>query len=228
VEAQRRNRERVVEIRRRAGKLREIVTSSGSRFLVLKGPRTDRLLRAGVELGDAEIELLEGPYAAEAGLARALRLLAVRDRSEREIRETLAGEGIGRSDIIDEIIGKLAGQGYIDDRRLAANYIGFMTSRRPSGPHLLRRKLIRAGVEKSVVDEEIRAALPPERERELALELALGKLAPGLERDRVVRRIHAFLSRRGFSSDVVNDICARILRGTGYREGDEREHQERS
>ena len=84
---------------------------------------------------------------------------------------------------------------------------------KPSGPHLLRRKLTRAGVGEEIIEEEIARAVPPEHEARAAEHLAMEKLRGGDDRKRNARRIHGFLSRRGFSSQVVNGICARILRG---------------
>ena len=211
--------ERVIIVRRRAGQLREIVTSGERRFLVLKGPRTDRLLEVGTELCGRDLEELDGPLAHTAGIALAYRLLSVRDRSEWEIRSALSREV--RSEVVEEIVQVLKRQGYLDDRRFASGYVRYMMDHRPSGPHLLRRKLRRAGIDGDIVEAEMSSAMPPEHEQEVARELARGKLKGSVDRKRSVRRIHDFLIRRGFSNDTVNDICARILRGEITGEGDE-------
>jgi SOS response regulatory protein OraA/RecX len=77
----------------------------------------------------------------------------------------------------------------------------------------MRRRLRAAGVDDDIVEEELRGAMPPEREREIALALARRKLAGETDRARAARRIHGFLARRGFSERVVSSICAAILRG---------------
>ncbi len=154
-------------------------------------------------------------------MALAYRLLAVRDRTERETRSALETEGIMTPEVVGGIVDTLRRQGYLDDRRLAQSAVRFAMRHKPSGPRLLRRKLRAAGVREEIVEEELREDLPPERERELALELARRKLKGARDRAQAVRRIHGLLSRRGFSERIVNDICAGILRGTVTGEHDE-------
>lgn len=203
----------VSEVRRRAGKLREIRTVGGRRFLVLKGTPADRFLDAGRPIGPDEIKKLETDLALPAGMAYAYRLLGIRDRTEQEIRASLDGEGIRVPTVVDEIITSLKRQGYLDDRRLASGYIRYTMEHRPSGPHLMRRKLKQAGVEESVIEDEIASALSAGYEARTAERLARDKLRGEGDRKRGARRVHGFLSRRGFSSSVVNDVCARIMRG---------------
>jgi len=203
----------ITEVRRRAGMLREIRTAGGRRFLVLKGTPADRFLDAGRSLGREEIEELGSELALPAGMAYAYRLLAIRDRTEREIRKSLAGEGITAPPVVDEIISSLKRQGYLDDRRLASAFIRYTMEHRPSGPHFVRRKLREAGVEESVIEEEIALALAGGCEARAAERLARDKIRGGSDRKRDARRVHGFLTRRGFSSSVVNGICARIARG---------------
>lgn len=216
-------KERVVEVRRRGGRLREIETSHGRKFLLLGEPKNERFLEVGFELDSREIEELEGSLAVSAGLAIAYRLLSVRDRTEQEIRNSLSDRGLSRSAVIDEVVRSLLQQGYLDDRKLAASYIRYVTAHKPSGPHLLRQKLWKMGVADEIIVAEIAAQLPPQRERELALEVARARLKHGMERKRAVRRINGLLSRRGFSSVIVNDICARILKRGLTGRHDERE-----
>lgn len=214
-------RDTVTEVRRRAGKLREIRTFRGRRFLVLRESLTDRYLEIGTPLEKADIEKLETHLALSAGIAYAYRLLSVRDRTEREIRDALRAEGIIVSDVVDEVIRSLKRHGYLDDRRFAAEYIRFMLEHRPSGPHLLRRRLRHVGVDEGILEEELAKAISPDLERRAAERLARIKLRGEAKKERGVRRVYGFLSRRGFSSFVVNDICARILRGEIHGEDHE-------
>ncbi len=213
--------ESVVEVRRRWGKLYSVRTSDGRTFLVLKDPLGERFLKTGAELSDEDVEALGGPLARTAGMALAYRLLAVRDRTEREIRGALEKEGIKTPEVVGDVVDTLRRQGYLDDRRLASSFVRFTLAHRPSGPHLLRRKLRAAGVREEIIEDELGEDLPPERERELALELARRKLKGVTDRQKAVRRIHGLLSRRGFSDRIVNAICAGILRGTVSGESNE-------
>jgi len=212
--------ETVAGIRRRWGKLYAVTTSGGRRYLVLKDPSSERFLKEGVGLDREALELLGGTLARTAGMALAYRLLAVRDRTEREITTALSREGITTPEVVGEIIGTLRRQGYLDDRRLASHFVQYAAKHKPSGPRLLRRKLRDAGVGEEIINEEIRGAFSPEREREIAAELARRKIRGIEDREKAVRRVHGLLSRRGFSERVINSICSAILRGTltGERE----------
>lgn len=139
--------------------------------------------------------------------------MALRDRTEREIRDALAKEGISAPSVVEDIIDSLKRYGYLNDRRLAAGYIRFRLEHKPSGPHLIRRKLKQAGVDEAVIEDELESAFKPGLEEEIALSLALAKLKGVRERERGARRVNGFLSRRGFSSAIVNGICAQILKG---------------
>jgi regulatory protein len=197
------------------------MTAGGSSFLVLKDLSTAQFLRAGAELDGETLETLVGPAARTAGLTLAYRLLAMRDRTEHEIRAALGTEGIRTPEVVADIVETLRRQGYLDDRRLAAGFMRYAAKHRPGGPHLARRKLRKAGVSEEIIEAEIREALPPERERELAEALARKKLRGATDRIKAVRRVHGFLARRGFSESVVSAICSKILKGTFPGEDDD-------
>ncbi|UCF05987.1 MAG: RecX family transcriptional regulator [bacterium] len=213
--------DRVVEVRRRGGKLNELRTLKGRRFLVVKDSLTEPLLEVGAELDEGRLEKLEGSWARSAGIALSYRMLTRRDRTEWEIRNALAEAGIGSAGVIEDIVEDLKGQGYLDDQRLAREYVRFTVMHRPSGPHLVRHRLGRLGVARDTIERVLTEELTSDTEHELALRLARGKLGRGVDRKRSVRKINAFLLRRGFSSDLVNGICARILRGEITGEDDE-------
>ncbi len=204
--------ETVVEVRRRGGSLREIRTSRERRFLVVKSPAVERFLEVPTALSGRDLEELSGPIARCAGLELSYRMLSRRDRTEWEIRSALAGEGIENPAIVEDIVNTLHRQGYLDDRRLAEGFIRYTMQHRPAGPYLLRKKLRNLGVPEDIVESAVRDAFRDAGEREIAVELAARRFDPRQERTRAVRRIHGFLSRRGFTTAVVNDICAMILR----------------
>jgi len=205
--------ESVVRVRRRWGRLYAVTTSRGRSFLVLRDPSSERFLAEGIVLGPEDVQVLEGPLARAAGITLSYRLLAARDRTEREMRRALDKESIRTPEVVDDIVGALRRQGYLDDRRLASHFVGYMAQHKPSGPHLVRRKLREAGVSEEIIEVEIHESLSREREREMAEELVRRKLKGLKDREKAVRRIHGFLARRGFSDSVVSDICSRILRG---------------
>ncbi|MDD4856728.1 MAG: RecX family transcriptional regulator [Candidatus Krumholzibacteria bacterium] len=213
--------ESIIRARRRWGKLYTVTTSGGASYLVLRDPSSERFLSEGAPLDRDSAEMLAGPLARTAGLALAYRLLAIRDRTEHEIWSALGKEGIRTPEVVDAIVDALRRQGYLDDRRLASHFVQYTAKHRPSGPHLIRRKLRVAGVSEEIIEAEIRETLPSDREREIAEELAIKKLRGMTDRAKAARRIHGFLSRRGFSERTVNSICSAILRGALSGEHDD-------
>jgi regulatory protein len=213
--------ESIIRVRRRWGKLYAVMTSNGVSYLVLRDPSSERFLNVGAALDRDSVEMLAGPVARTAGLALAYRLLAIRDRTEHEIRSALGKEGIRAPEVVGAIVGALRRQGYLDDRRLASHFVQYTVKRRPSGPCLIRRKLRVAGVSEEIIEAEIRETLPSDREREIAEELARKKMRGVTDRAKAARRIHGFLSRRGFSQRTVNSICSAILRGAISGEHDD-------
>ncbi|MBN1164011.1 MAG: regulatory protein RecX [Candidatus Krumholzibacteriota bacterium] len=215
MENSRREPEEVVEVRRKLGGLRKIITSADRCYLVPDEPGTKKYLKVGSLIDGSDRELLEDTLARPAGIAFSYQLLSRRDRTEWEMRRLLRDEGIEKLEVVDYIVETLRGQGYLDDRRFAREGARFGKEYRRSGPVLLRNKLRMAGISEDLVEEALRQTFLPGEEKELALRLAGEKLAAGVSADRAraVRRIHRFLTRRGFSGEVVNDVCARILRG---------------
>ena len=233
----------ITSVRRSSGALRRVAVSSGKVYLVLKGPDTERFLEEGTPLDPGDIEELEGPVAREAGMSFSLRYLSRRERTEHELRCALSSEGIDNPASIDYIVETLRGRNLINDRRFASELIEYRMKHRPAGPALLRRKLGEAGVAAEITDELLGQAFPAGREREIALELAIGRLKRGRgtgggrtggagrgdsagrdarsERERAARRLNGFLSRRGFSAGITGDICAAVLRGEITGETDE-------
>ncbi len=170
-------------------------------------------MEVGASIEETDIEELRTVHALASGTAYAYRLLALRDRTEQEIRNALAKEGISVSSVVEDIVASLKRNGYLNDRRLAAGFIRFRLEHKPCGPHFLRRKLKMAGVDETVIEEELGSAFEPGLEEEIARRLAGPKLKGVRGRERGARRVHGFLSRRGFSGAIVNRICAQILKG---------------
>lgn len=201
----------VVTIRRRGGRLREVVTAAGRSFLVAALPGIRHLLVSGAPIGDDEERLLEGDAAGAAARDIAERLLAARDRTEAEMRDGLRSRGVAAEETIEQTISALRERGLVDDRRFAGERARFLAERKKEGPGRIRDRLRRAGIDGALIDEAL-GELPAEWQRRTAEELARSRISTAVDR-RTVRRVNGYLSRRGFDGSVVADICARIMRG---------------
>jgi regulatory protein len=96
---------------------------------------------------------LASPESINTVLARALRILAARPRSEKQLRDRL--QSVAGQPQIDHCITRLKEMGLIDDRRFAEAYATHRMSVKPMG----RRRLTRELAEKQGDREAISAAL---------------------------------------------------------------------
>lgn len=138
----------------------------------------------------------------QAALDRAGRLLAVRPRTEHELRARLAAAGCDR-DAVDAALARLIELRMIDDAAFAAQWIEERARTKDRGPEGLRRELAAKGVAADVVDQAL-AEVDLGDEESRAIELAarlLGKVA-GRPAEEQGRRLYALLVRRGFSSEA--------------------------
>jgi regulatory protein len=141
---------------------------------------------------------------------RALRLLAVRDRSRRELERRLLQIGFEPEEVTDALDG-LEGVGLIDDERFAQAVVEHETSNRLSGRRAVMSKLMASGVDRATAERSLEdAGADPARADELAVRRAtrLARLAPEVAH----RRLVAFLVRRGHSPRVSAIAAARALR----------------
>ncbi|MBP1684732.1 MAG: recombination regulator RecX [Deltaproteobacteria bacterium] len=128
-----------------------------------------------------------------------MRVLAVRDRSEHEMRSRLAAGGASPA-TITAIVRRLRQRGYLDDQRLARS-AAERAARRGYGSEYLRASLEQQGVADGVIAAALRAAYDDEAAvARQTLERRFGaEPCTPAERGRAAR----FLARRGFPEAVV-------------------------
>lgn len=139
-------------------------------------------------------------------LNQAYRLLAVRDRSEDELRARLRIKGYGKRRI-DEVIESLKGKGYIDDNRFAKDWIKNRSLSNQKGAFAIRDELLKKGIDKALI-EDIMKDEGGYNEYEAAKALAAKKIESLGDADgvKIKKSVYSYLARRGFSFDVINEI----------------------
>ncbi|MGH2674242.1 MAG: regulatory protein RecX [Actinomycetota bacterium] len=141
---------------------------------------------------------------------RALRLLAVRSRSQHELRTRLLRAGYEPEEI-DSALADLEGVGLIDDERFAREVAEHQRRRgmgRRAGLAALRVKGVDRDLAERTVDE-----VQPEDDADLAFELARARLERlrALSPDVVYRRLVGFLIRRGYEPIIARSAVQRAL-----------------
>ena len=157
-------------------------------------------LHTGMAVSDDDLHKLQEADARQSAYDAALRLLAYRPRSEKELRLRLARRGYAPR-LVDETLARLRRLGYVDDEAFARFWTESRDSSSPRSQRLLRSELLQKGVEADTASEAV-AALSDE---EAAYRAASKRLRTVQEGDYVTfrRRLGDFLLRRGFSYDVI-------------------------
>lgn len=128
-----------------------------------------------------------------------------------EIERQLQREGFS-SDAIETSIEELIRSGHIRDRKYAENWIVRRQKSNPRGKTLLKRELVDKGIDKETAEQVI-ATVETEDETKIALEIAQkrAKQYKRLPTHVAKRRLHGFLARRGFGSDIVRHVLEQIF-----------------
>ncbi len=144
----------------------------------------------------------------EQAMQYALLVLGYRDRSEDELRRRLERKGYSMA-VTDRTLAELTRLQLLDDREFARNWV---TARSGRGPHRLKQELRLKGIARDLAEETVTAEISAEDELTAAWQVATravrGQSRP-VERNELLR-IRRLLARRGFSSDVISRVCARL------------------
>jgi SOS response regulatory protein OraA/RecX len=162
-------------------------------------------LRIGVELDRPRLRLVRRELRRAEALSWAVRALRRRDLSVRALDRRLEQAGLG-GDQRRSALDTLERAGLLDDGRFALARAESLAER-GYGNEAIRWLLEREGVDPDLTGRAVES-LPPERERATAVAARRG---PG-------RATAAFLARRGFAEDTIQDTVESALGGAG---GDE-------
>ena len=204
---------------------------NGTLFLVIHADLIEKFgLRIGLEI---EAEAIEKIIAADEVMRaknHALRLLreakdnATADEPEdprptlkakiytkSEMERQLEREGFS-ADAIETSIAELIRSGHIRDRKYAENWIVRRQKSNPRGKTLLKHELVDRGIDKETAEQVI-ATVETEDETKVALQIAQkrAKQYKRLPTHVAKRRLHGFLARRGFGSDIVRQVLEQIF-----------------
>lgn len=134
----------------------------------------------------------------------AYRLLSIRPRSERELKERLFQKRY-KKDITNKVIESLKEKEVVNDLKFAKSWIDSRTRRNPKGKALLKLELRAKGVKASVIEEVLK-----EKKDDISTvrELANKKMNTLKKepKEKAKRKLFSYLARRGFDFDIINDV----------------------
>jgi regulatory protein len=141
---------------------------------------------------------------------RALGLLAVRQRSRRELERRLVQAGFDRDEVSTELV-RLEGVGLIDDEAFARAVVESRMGNRGESRRAVAGKLAQAGVASDVAVVALDGAADDEQERADRLAEARAPKLGALEPQAAFQRLYGFLARRGYAPDVARGAARRAL-----------------
>jgi regulatory protein len=169
----------------------------------------DAALKTGDVLTAAQVSDLLRREDFERALAQAFNYLSYRPRTEHELRRYLSQKGHA-PESVDAALARLAAYHYLDDEVFALNWVENRQRHRPRGPRLLRAELAQKGVDREVADRAIADAGADEHALARdAAERRLGALRAA-DYAEFGRKLGGFLTRRGFSSEVVWEVVREL------------------
>src|SRR4051794_32709606 len=131
---------------------------------------------------------------------RALRSLAVRERTEHELRVFLERRQF-ESDVIDDVIVALRGEGLLDDAGYAHRFAEDRRLLDRWGNERIARDLVRRGVERELIDQAL-AGHGRDEELAVAIELLDRCFPLPFDGDRERDKAWRMLVRRGYEPEL--------------------------
>jgi len=188
----------------------EFLTGVSEETLLLFG------LRTGDELRPDQVDALRNAESRTMARQSAMRLLAQRPRTVREIRDRLREKEFPDGDIT-AVIEELQRTGLLNDVEFAEMYIRDQLTLRPAGKLLIRRKLLLLGVDKSIADRATEQAFQTHSQEDSASALGRNYLRKARsvrtpkDRQQLRKRLSGFLGRRGYPWDTIQHVLHELF-----------------
>lgn len=133
--------------------------------------------------------------------------LARSAKSAHQLRQILEKREID-AEIAEAVIQRFIEVGLIDDKQYAETIVNSRRKFKGASKSVIKRELVEKGIGTALIDEAV-SQITAEDELETATELALNRVTrlANLEREVRFRRLHGYLSRKGYGSSVVLAAC---------------------
>lgn len=172
------------------------------------------------QIGDQERVVKDVERSRERTMNRAVRLLAVKPRSVRELRERLLEKLWTNEAIVDAVIEKLKGYEYLNDERYAGDLAASKLRQRPQGKRRLQQTMSQKKLDKDVIERAIADAFEKLPEDELIDQAIVERLRlkgkPESRED--MKKFYDHLLRQGFGFDLIREKLAALPSGERFDE----------
>lgn len=163
-------------------------------------------------IDDEERVIKDPAKAKDRTMNRAVKLLAAKPRSVRELRERLLEKYWTNDEIVSGVIEKLEEYGYLDDEKYASDLALSKLRQKPQGKRRLQQAMSQKKLDREVVDTAIDAAFEKMPEAELidqAIEKRI-RLKGRPETRADTKRFYDYLLRQGFAFDLIRQKISEL------------------
>jgi len=182
-------------------------------FHLDKDVLSDSKWREGHNIDEAEVRRVSRLEQIKEARDYAFRLLSYRSRSSQEMLERLLKKGY-ENEIVQEVVKDLKRLNYLDDLSFARDWVEARLKQN-RGRILIRRELLKKGIDREVIENSIAQGLKKidSSEDELAWQAIEKRISryQKLDKTKAYRRIKDFLIRRGFSLEATQNTLDRFF-----------------
>ena len=158
---------------------------------------------------------LEAPSGYQEAMERGARLLAVRPRTELELRRRLGAAGFDTDDV-DAAVARMIELNLIDDAAFARQWIEERSKRKGLAGDALARELTARGIDRSVVEEMVAEADLDEVGRATELADSWFRRVARHPLPVQAQRLQQMLARKGYGWEVAEEAVKAVLPPEGW------------
>ena len=190
-----------------SGRVKRAAVYVDDRLAVYALPGEVQNLVIGEAVRGEELRQLQARYQKGAYL-QAVRFLARRDRSVREVQRHLYGRGWDEA-ACEQAVNRLRQERFLDDKAFARKWVDFRARTAPRSRRVVTRELEQKGIGRQIIGDAVASM----NEEALALSCAQKKVRQwqryaGDERR---QRIMVFLQRKGFPYAICRETAHRMI-----------------
>lgn len=175
-------------------------------FILYKGELSRFGIAAGEEIPEETVETIRRDVVFKRAKLRAMHLLEDMDRTEAGLREKLR-QGLYPEDAAEEAVRYVKSFGYLDDSRYAENFVRSRKDRKSRRE--IQAALLRKGISADRIEAALEACYSEEEngeEETVRKLLEKKKFSPEDPDEAQIRKIYAYLARKGFRYDTIRQV----------------------
>ena len=183
-----------------------IILNDNKELIVTEKTLINHHLYKDKELNKEEIRVLEKEGKVDVYVAKALRYINVKMRSERELFDYLRKDDLTAKDI-SLIINLLKEDGYVDDNLLAKLLVEEWSTYGLNGPLLIKRNLQNKGISKDIIEQVLRPYSPDMQKRRVIEDLeSVSKFPLRKSYYKALQSMQSKYARKGFENELIQHV----------------------